>query len=348
MGVFALSRRRGRRSSGEPRSRHEIKCLCGFLLDRRQRLSIRRECKCLVAVCVLGDPAKFPTGPGDESNLQMVRGRTAARHIGGEKTAPVRQPHETAKIPIIELRKWPHFAGDAIRELNQAERAVRVEKERGDLSSVRGPRNQCRLIHRTGSVVQCARIRSIRIRCKYPKLSHVRIVRSREHDALAFRREAYTAADVMEHGLRRASQNRGAVEIEGALGSISKVDVIAVGRENQIPVISIRRRDHLRITICRNVMEPKALLAFVFDHAEQVLAVGRNGRANGLPVIGDLGDGEICERSGVRSMEQSIEAVSRSGQKNDRDQDTRGQAELVSPRNSRDRRAARQCLSRGN
>ena len=35
MGVLALSGRRGRRSAGEPRGRHEIKCLGSFLLDRR-------------------------------------------------------------------------------------------------------------------------------------------------------------------------------------------------------------------------------------------------------------------------------------------------------------------------
>ena len=124
------------------------------------------------------------------------------------------------------------------------------------MSSVWGPRNHGWLIHCAGSVVECLRIGSICIRCEYPKLSHLWIVRPHEHDALAFRREAYTAGDVMEHGLRSAPQNRRAVEIEGASSSISKVDVIAVGRENQVPVRSIRRREHLGIAICRDVMEP--------------------------------------------------------------------------------------------
>src|SRR5262249_11552774 len=117
---------------------------------------------------------------------------------------------------------------------------------------------------------------------------------------------------------------------------LAEIDVVAVGREGQTFVVRCRRWDDLGITGSRYVTKPKTFLAAVILHAEDVVAIWRNGSLFRFAGVGDLRDGEVLEWTWAGGGRQCVKPEPGRAQQHDRKHRHQRRAETMLAHNCLD------------
>src|ERR1700747_480825 len=135
-------------------------------------------------------------------------------------------------------------------------------------------------------------------------------------------RERNVRVHVLRHYLRRATEDRNAVNEANGLGGVfraAEVDVVSVRRKSKTVVAARGGGKNLRVARGGNVAEPNALLTVIGYSADNVFAVGRDSGIDGFAGVGDLRDGEILEGHRSFATEHGEDTVACDGEDRERD-----------------------------
>src|SRR5260370_33798239 len=146
-----------------------------------------------------------------------------------------------------------------------------------------------------------------------PVFSRFRIVVAHESELLPVGRKCNVRIDISYQLLWRAAQQRSSIQkLQLWIPRITanKIEIISVPRETQPVVVQIGRWLYLGITVGGHISQPKACQSPISGHAEDVLAIRRDGDVHRIAGIGNLGNGNILERSGESAVEKSVDPIS--------------------------------------
>src|ERR1700722_8040155 len=96
-------------------------------------------------------------------------------------------------------------------------------------------------------------------------------------DQAAVWRERNVRVHVLHHDLRRATEDRNAIDEANGFDGVfraAEVDVVSVGRKSETIVAARGGGKHLRVTRSGHIAEPDALEAIIAIGPDDVLAVG--------------------------------------------------------------------------
>jgi hypothetical protein len=81
----------------------------------------------------------------------------------------------------------------------------------------------------------------------------------------------------------------------------TKIQVVAVRRKPQTDIGCRRRSYDLGVAVGWDVAQPQASLVVVYEDAQDVFAVRRDGNAAAFASFGNLADGKILKGRGARA-----------------------------------------------